>query len=485
MTKVTAGLLPWRRRRDERPARAPAGCAALLQRRRPGGRRRALPARAGPHLVVWDHGSTDETPDVLRRLPAELVELQTIPRSVDFYGLYQAMSAHLLKATWPSYDWVSWPDQDEFLEGPDRSRPYREWLEEVAASPYDWIQFNNFNFWWTEADDPTVPRAVERVRHYSLFADCGPRIRSWRASSTNIRQFNHNPPLGERYPRLFNLRHYPMRSEAQMARRLQVDRAGLRRGGANYHYDNMSSWPDRLVIPPEKLALRRRRRARPVGHLRLAFDLRQRKFPCLTSPTDDPVRQARTAPAAATGQGGPELAGLAGGWSKGWPGSGGDELSGDGPRAGGLTRGTPFMPASTRPGRSGWPWGSCATSSGGRLLFSRLGRTGSSTAFTPFTASPLFSVSCTPLAVIWGLAALVVSALRPSWGLLRRRRGGVGRARHRGQQDRLFGRGRRHRPGPGAGGAGGGATTLDQLAGLDQRVAWSGGPPRRCWPGSN
>jgi len=209
----------------------------------------------GHDLVVWDHGSTDETPEVLRSLSGELMELQSVPRSVDFYGLYPAMSEHLMKEYTGRYDWVSWPDQDEFLEGPDRGRTYRQWLEEVAQSPYDWIQFNNYNFWWTKADDQRAERAVERVRHYSLFPDCGPRIRSWRASATNIRQFNHNPPLGERYPRLFNLRHYPMRSEAQMARRLEVDRAGLRRGGSNYHYDNMSSWPERLIISPEKLHL--------------------------------------------------------------------------------------------------------------------------------------------------------------------------------------------------------------------------------------
>lgn len=207
----------------------------------------------GHELVVWDHGSTDQTPEVLRTLRSELVELQTVPRSVDFYELYQAMSAHLREQYVPLYEWISWPDQDEFLEGPDRSRPYRGWLEEVVASPYDWIQFNNYNFWWTQSDDPNVERVVDRVRHYSLFADCGPRIRSWRASATNVREFNHNPPLGERYPQLFNLRHYPMRSAAQMSRRLQVDRAGLRRGGTNFHYDNMSSWPERLVIPAEKL----------------------------------------------------------------------------------------------------------------------------------------------------------------------------------------------------------------------------------------
>ncbi len=209
----------------------------------------------GHELVVWDHGSTDETPGVLDRLKGELVELRTVPRSVDFYTLYPQMSAHLLAEYVRHYDWISWPDQDEFLEGPDRARPYRDWLEEAGASPYDWIQFNNYNFWWTAADDPAVTRAVERVRHYSLFGDCGPRIRSWRATATNIREFNHNPPLGERYPRLFNLRHYPMRSEAQMPRRLGHDRAGLRRGGSNFHYDNMSSWPERLQISPGQLHL--------------------------------------------------------------------------------------------------------------------------------------------------------------------------------------------------------------------------------------
>jgi hypothetical protein len=207
----------------------------------------------GHDVIAWDHGSTDETPARLQSLKPELLELTTVPRSVDFYQLYQMMSEHLLSDYVARYDWLSWPDQDEFLEGPDRSRPYREWLSEAVASPYDWIQFNNYNFWWTRADDAQADRVARRVRHYSLFPDCAPRIRSWRASATNIREFNHNAPEGERYPRFFNLRHYPMRSEAQMRRRLEVDRAGLRRGGSNYHYDNMTSWPERLVISPEQL----------------------------------------------------------------------------------------------------------------------------------------------------------------------------------------------------------------------------------------
>ena len=207
----------------------------------------------GHDLIVWDHGSTDETAGILRSFRQELTELQTVPRSVDFYGLYQAMSEHLLRDYVGRYDWISWPDQDEFLEGPDRRSSYRQWVEEVAGSPFDWIEFNNYNFWWTAADDLRIERVSDRVRHYCIFPGCAPRIRSWRASATNVREFNHNPPLGARYTQLFNLRHYPMRSEAQMRRRIHQDRAGLRRGPSNYHYENMSSWPERLYIPPEKL----------------------------------------------------------------------------------------------------------------------------------------------------------------------------------------------------------------------------------------
>jgi uncharacterized membrane protein YgcG len=279
-------------------------------------------------LIVWDHGSTDQTPEVLQGLRSELMQLRTVPRSVDFYGLYQAMSAHLLEEHVGHYDWISWPDQDEFLEGPDRTRPYCEWLAEVVASPYDWVQFNNYNFWWTAADDPKVARAVDRVRHYSLFPDCGPRIRSWRASATNVREFNHNAPLGERYPRLFNLRHYPMRSEAQMLRRLQVDRAGLRRGGSNYHYENMSSWPERLVIAPEMLHVDDRGREldpEPIFDWRSVYG------------SEANVR--------ATGTGSPDRSGpSAGGQSAGGQSAGGQSAGGQsagGQSAGGQSAGGP------------------------------------------------------------------------------------------------------------------------------------------------
>lgn len=204
-------------------------------------------------LVVWDHGSTDETASVIERFRGELLETRLIPREFDFYELYPAMSRHIMERYAGGYDWISWPDQDEFLEGPSRSRPYHAWLREVWESPHNWIQFNNYNFWWTRADDKGISSAAQRVRHYALFPDCAPRIRSWRSSATNIRVFNHNPPEGSAWDRRFNLRHYPARSREQLARRVLQDRSGLQRGGMNYHYENMKATLDQIEIAPEQL----------------------------------------------------------------------------------------------------------------------------------------------------------------------------------------------------------------------------------------
>jgi Glycosyl transferase family 2 len=207
----------------------------------------------GHDVIAWDHGSTDETPAILERLRPQLRELRRVPREFDFYELYPEMSRHLIANYLGAYDWISWPDQDEFLEGPSRDRPYADYVGEAYDSGVDWIEFRNFNFWFTDEDDPEIPETTRRVRHYSLRTDGPPRIRSWRARVTNIRRFNHNPLDGTPSPRLFNLRHYPMRSLDQMRARVLRDRAGLRRGNMNFHYDNMRHHLESLRIPATSL----------------------------------------------------------------------------------------------------------------------------------------------------------------------------------------------------------------------------------------
>ncbi len=203
-------------------------------------------------LIVWDHGSDDETAQVLDKYESKFVERKFIPRSFDFYDLYPKMSENLKNNYVKKYDWISWPDDDEILEGPDRTKSYYEHICTVYQSQYNYIQFNNVNYWFTENDDSTIVSPVERVRHYAVFPDCAPRIRSWRASVTNIRKFNHNPLNGKKYPANFNLRHYPMRSYAQMMRRINKDRANLQRGTENFHYNNMKKQAE-IRLSPQQL----------------------------------------------------------------------------------------------------------------------------------------------------------------------------------------------------------------------------------------
>jgi hypothetical protein len=190
-------------------------------------------------VVVWDNGSTDGTVDRLQELSPDLLELRSVPKEVaGLYEIYGAMSRHLMSGLAQRYDWISWPDSDEILLGDDPAESYSAFVDRIVASPFDWCQFENWNFWWTDADDATIQSPVARVRHYALFASCAPRVRAWRAACTNVRAFNHNPLPGRRYPVAARLCHYPMRSAAQAQEKLRT-RSGIQRGDANWHYNKM------------------------------------------------------------------------------------------------------------------------------------------------------------------------------------------------------------------------------------------------------
>jgi len=203
-------------------------------------------------VIAWDHGSDDDTAQVLDEYSHVLKQRKFIPRDFDFYKLYPEMSANVIENFADRYDMISWPDQDEFLEGPHRDKSYYEYLTDVYNSPYTYVEFQNFVYWYTSEDDSIQTNLNKRIVHYSLFSPCAPRIRAWKAAVTNMRQFNHNQLDGEKYPELFRLRHYPIRSEGHLYRRIQKDRASLEQSGANYHYNAMErNLPHILRIVPE------------------------------------------------------------------------------------------------------------------------------------------------------------------------------------------------------------------------------------------
>lgn len=113
------------------------------------------------------------------------------------------------------------------MEGPKRDKSYYEYITEVYNSPYTFIEFDNYVYWFTDDDNLVEKNITKRMTHYSLFSNCAPRIRAWKASVTNIRFFNHNPLDGEKYPTNFKLRHYPFRNKDHFYKRIYKDRANL------------------------------------------------------------------------------------------------------------------------------------------------------------------------------------------------------------------------------------------------------------------
>jgi hypothetical protein len=203
-------------------------------------------------LVVWDHGSTDRTAEVIDKFAPYIRERHFLPRSFDFYKLFEHVSRYVIENLASQYDWISFPESDEILEGPNRKKSYYEHVCDAFNSPYDWLQFDNYVFWYTDEDFSDVASPRERIRRYSIWADCPPRVYAWRANCMNVRRFNHNPAEGRKYPSHFRTCHYQFRSEAQALKRIE-GRLGLRRGGANFHFDYMAMNRDKLRIAPERL----------------------------------------------------------------------------------------------------------------------------------------------------------------------------------------------------------------------------------------
>jgi len=209
-------------------------------------------------VVVWNHGSEDDTDAICRSyLGRGVIEYQSLDRTeVPFERLYGICGEYLQASYGDRYDWLSWPDQDELLEGPDLARPYHEQVTEFLAGGHDWIEFDNFVFWFTSADDESVQDPARRIRHYNLYASASPRIRAWRMACTNARRLgNSNPPLGRKAPVNWPLRHYPMRSLAQARRRAHHDRnrPGFQFADKNWHYERFREDEGALNVPPERL----------------------------------------------------------------------------------------------------------------------------------------------------------------------------------------------------------------------------------------
>jgi glycosyltransferase involved in cell wall biosynthesis len=216
-------------------------------------------------IVALDNGSDDGAYEICQsyRDRGQIVLDRWEPEGIDLGGLTRRLYGMALEC---DADWLLWSDGDELLQavGPDRN--LREVIEEADDAANNIVQFDRFDFFMTDEDDPRESSIPARLRHYSWQGDYN--YRAWKYSP-GIRaepSLAHLPifPDGVPYrihPEKQVLRHYPSRSPAQAQAKLEtlVGKFGEDPG-------NLAGWQRRYVrlvaegeyaqnMPAEKLAL--------------------------------------------------------------------------------------------------------------------------------------------------------------------------------------------------------------------------------------
>ena len=227
-------------------------------------------APAVDDLIVFDHGSTDGTRDLI---PPSM--LRSIPRSgID--KVFPFISAFIAEQ---KHDWVIWQAADEILRGPLDQPITHLTLETEVALGTQVIDPLVRNFWPCTIDlwnAPMVP-FYERLRYFIEGDRKLPTPRAWVRSLTGIMPLgSHRAPHGKKCPvpnlppsignwpagtsidDSWLLHHYPLRSEAQAASKLKRNHTAgrsfydrFREGWRPYYPHELTRW--RNFLPEEEV----------------------------------------------------------------------------------------------------------------------------------------------------------------------------------------------------------------------------------------
>lgn len=204
-------------------------------------------------IIIFNHNSCDRTQELIdtaKDKHERVRETYEFDSSIGFANgeIFARISDILMETYKDSYDWISFIESDEFLEGPSRDKTYGEYLRDVASTDATYVQFNNMNYWFTSKDDASIKRVRDRVRHYAWFYNCGPRIYAWKAEYTNRREWNHNlPSTAIKHPTNFNTCHYPYVSKEHYLHKLETRKLASREDGTNYHYKKLAGDADKIL----------------------------------------------------------------------------------------------------------------------------------------------------------------------------------------------------------------------------------------------
>jgi len=187
----------------------------------------------GLDVHIIDNWSTDGSADIAREFPLVGYEKFPVEGPSQFYSWIPLLNrveelAHRSDASWCVHH-----DSDEIRRSPRRGENLLDGLSRVQGSGHSAINFQVYHF--LPVDD-TFKAGSDPERHFKYFTvdhgDCRMRqVKAWKNTGRRINlvksagHFADFPGVTV-YPERFVLKHYPLRSSEQAARKVLTERIG-------------------------------------------------------------------------------------------------------------------------------------------------------------------------------------------------------------------------------------------------------------------
>ena len=164
-------------------------------------------------LKVYIHNGSEGVKEKFKSLG---IDFEIIPSSVNFLQnkVHEYIYSEIKKVE-KNYDWIIFPESDEFLEGPDRKKSLHEYLE-ICDSEI--IIFENYVFWFTKDDNMEIESPVDRIKYYSIRPKHSDRVYAWKSGHTSVeRKYSHTHKSDRlKKTTTWKSRHYEIRSNENL-----------------------------------------------------------------------------------------------------------------------------------------------------------------------------------------------------------------------------------------------------------------------------
>lgn len=255
--------------------------------------------RAGVPVVFIDNGSTDGSGDIAQRyLKREVLEY--VRHETEEYDIKEMLNLCLTVVARHAPDWIMHIDADHFYEPGQGFASFHDHVRDAEARECNVIDFEEYAFLPTTADDPGVANVYERMKYYAFRApDEANNPTEYSTLLLQPRLYRYQPGMnisndgghtifyvGDRmriHPVRGILRHYLFRSVEHGRRKLRERRARYSRAGRarGWHtqYDTWHEEDATFYRDPNTLTLRVEGAAWSKGNILLGDGSVQRVSP--------------------------------------------------------------------------------------------------------------------------------------------------------------------------------------------------------------